>query len=320
MAGLPESGNAVLDTALDPIRRYFDMKGVEDIIAVRPCEVMTVAYGKWTTKRDSALTADWWRTAGRVLANVNTLPWDDDNPAVSCRLPGGHRFEMLAGPTVESGLSVAIRLFAIRDVQFSGWGFTDQHVDVIREAVTRGDNVVICGGTGSGKTTLTNLMVKFIRRDERILIAEDTAELRVDLPNMVRFVVPRNKSGSGERSITYAKVFDHAMRARPDRLLLGELSTRNSLAALRFMKSGHKGFMTTVHANSVMEFLTTTIWLNIAFSDEDDVEISELAVEKFLTRGIDLAIQVNRTHGGKRTVTEIVQPSAGMKYLLGEPL
>lgn len=310
MAELPESGDAVVDTALDGIRDLFKQRHVEEIVAVRPGEVRIEAEGRWATKKHARWSLDYWTNLSRVLANANGLTWDEENPRVSCRLPGGHRFEFFGGKSVKAGLSVAIRVKGQRRFTLADFGASPEQAAVLVEAMTRGDNVLISGGTSSGKTALANVLLESVPAHERVLIAEDTEELRVQVENTSSFLIDRHGG-----KVTYANVFDHLMRARPDRVLLGELSVPNAFPALLFLNNGHKGFLATLHSNSVREALETAVWLRAGL---DGHKIEQHIVTEFLARNVDLVIQVNR-HSGRRRITEIVRPAeaAGLSLLGG---
>lgn len=310
---IAETDNETLNSVLDPLRKHFRNPGIEDVIAVRPCELLfALPNGEWRTVRDDKLTADYWDKVARVLANINEEPFTNGRQKISCRLPGGHRFEYLAGSAVETGLSVAIRVYRPIKRDFADWGISPDHAELLKEAVRTGSNIMICGGTATGKTSLLNLMLRYVHKSERLVTAEDAFEIQCENRNWTRVRVSKNAK-RGDDSIGYGDVLDHATRARPDRVLLGEVTTDNAFPILNFLNTGHKGFMVTLHANSVKEALTTKFYLIIGLSGR---EIPENVVTRFLRENIDLAIQVSR-HGGKRLLTEICCPSQGMTYLHG---
>lgn len=303
MAELPDSGDAVVDTALDGIRDLFKGRAIEEIVCVRSNEVRIEAEGKWQVKKSNRWNLDYWLNLSRVLANSNGLAWDEDDPRVSCRLPGGHRYEFFGGKSVEEGISLAIRVKTNRPFTLADFGLSADREKAVVDAVVRGDNILISGGTSSGKTALANTMLRHLPAHERVLIAEDTPELVVNVANTSRYLVGRHGG-----KITYSDVFDHLMRARPDRVLLGELSVPNAFPSLLFLNNGHKGFLTTLHSNSPREALETAVWLRTGLAGH---RIEQSIVTEFLSRNVDLVIQVHRRQG-KRTITDIVTPRDGL--------
>lgn len=316
MAELELTGDSVVDTALDPLRKHFKIKNVEDICINRPGELEILVKGDFKLTKDANLTLDYWINLARILASYKGLPWSEALPRVSCQLPGGHRFEVMGGTGVENGVSGAIRVRNLYRANYGLWGITAKEEAVIKSVVAAGGNIVLSGATGTGKTTLANLMLESIPPHERVCIVEDTPEFMVGVRNQSRFIVPRNAANTDADVLTYPIIFDHLMRIRPDRTLLGELSITNSYPALRFLNSGHGGFITTVHATSIKEFINRSVWFNINFK-EPAPNIAVELVAGYLEHKFDLAIQLVNVRG-KRQVSELVLPSQGMKYLIGD--
>jgi len=299
MTLLLETGNGVLDTALDRIRPLFKVKHLEDIVVNRAREVILYTRGGRTIRTDKYLDLEYWLNLARVLANDAGLPWNGDTPRVSVQLPGGHRLEFLAGRCVKTGLSVAIRVKSGRRFQARDFGVTPDQEATLRALVADGGNIIISGGTGTGKTSFANWALTAVPLDDRVCIAEDVPELTVDNPNQQGFVVGRHGG-----TMSYDDVFDHLMRARPDRVLLGELSIPNAFPCLNFLNTGHRGFLTTIHANSPREVLDVSIWMRCGWAGHN---VDRTVVTEFLERNVGAIVQISN-HGGKRHVSEIYYP------------
>jgi type IV secretion system protein VirB11 len=168
----------------------------------------------------------------------------------------------------------------------------------LRAAVRRRKTIVISGGTGTGKTTLLNAMVKEIPRSERLLVIEDAPEVRLDHPNAVGLVSVRGELG--EAQVDADTLLASALRLRPDRILLGELRGREAFAFMRAVNSGHPGSITTVHADSPAGALDQIALLALT----SGVELGWDKVQAYIERVIDVVIQLDRT-GGSRRVTEV---------------
>jgi type IV secretory pathway ATPase VirB11/archaellum biosynthesis ATPase len=300
--GLPDSGDAIVDTQLVSLRPFFGRVGVQEIVAVRPGELRLEINGGWQVESAPELTvAKWQRLASALAAWTNQSYVPETQPLVSCRLPGGHRWESCIGPQVETGVGVSIRISRPAKFGPEDFGVSGELGELVRAAVERGDNILVAGGTSSGKTTLLNSMVQWIPVGERILAVEDAYELRIPHANQERLMVNRNDTSG---ALTYSRAFDHFMRSRPDRLALGELSIPNAFAALLFLDSGHKGFMATLHCNGAKHALDTAFWFRLSLAG---MTMDKAALSAFLHENIDLVLYVSR-HNGRREVTEYFRP------------
>ena len=249
----------------------------------------------------------YWRRLCTALANYNGLNFSPPNHCfLSLALPGGHRFQAKMGKGVDSGLDISIRLFRDIEVPLESFGLLGAMKDDVIRRVKEGVNCVISGGTSSGKTTFLRQLLKYIPSEKRILTLEDTREISLTHEHVVHHVVARNGSSS-DKMLAYTDEIDHMMRSRPDIIVLGEISTSNSLPILRFLNSGHAGFFTTVHANTPDLALGAAIPQNVRLSGQDDT-----GVEDVLRSTVDMVIQLNKQNG-KRSITEVLFPKEGRK-------
>lgn len=247
------------------------------------------------------LDLKYWENLCHVLANHWGLSFDPiTQPRLSVMLPGGHRFEAMVGSNVESKLSISIRMRRYLNLSFSDYGLNSFHEQMIISLIIEGANILISGGTSSGKTTFMNCLLSSIPQDKRILVLEDTRELNIPQENHVHYVVSRNEK---HPTLDYPQMIDHLMRSRPDIILMGELSIANSFPILRLLNSGHAGFMCTLHANSCDAALSWAIPQNIAFSGHE-----AKGVKEFLYEAVDLVIQLHRNDLGQRHVSEMLLP------------
>lgn len=291
-----------IDAWLAPLIPYLKDEDLMECSIIKPGELRLEKAGQgFIPISTPELDLSYWETLCHVLANHWGLAFDPiTQPRLSVMLPGGHRFEAMMGANVESKLSVSIRMRRYLKLSFEDYGLNLEHETMITSLIEEGANILISGGTSSGKTTLMNRLLQAIPQNRRILVLEDTRELNIPHENHVHYVVSRNEKNL---TLDYPQMIDHLMRSRPDIILMGELSMANSYPILRLLNSGHAGFMCTLHANSCDAALSWAIPQNIAFSGHEPKGVKE-----FLYEAVDLVIQLHRNDQGKRYVGEILFP------------
>jgi pilus assembly protein CpaF len=236
---------------------------------------------------------------------------DESSPMVDARLADGSRVNAIIPPLALNGPILSIRRFAVEllgveDLLNIGT-LTRPVADVLRGVVAARLNVLISGGTGAGKTTLLNILSGFIPKDERIVTIEDSAELQLQQPHVVRLETrPPNIEGRGE--ITQRDLVRNSLRMRPDRVVIGEVRGAEALDMLQAMNTGHDGSLTTVHANTARDALGRV---------ENMVSMTGLpfpikALRAQIASAIHVVVQVERSEDGKRRVTS-VQEINGME-------
>lgn len=256
-----------------------------------------------------ALDFKYWLNLCHILANGNGLFFDPiTQPRISVELPGGHRFEAMIGDSVKNKLSVSIRLKRSNNLKLDDFLLTGCLKQEIIAMLQSGANIVISGGTSSGKTTFLNTLLRLVSQSKRILAVEDTYELAIGQYDKVNYMVSRNESNP---SVNYPQIIDHLVRSRPDLIVCGEISVANAFPVLRMLNTGHRGFMCTVHANTPELALSAAIPQNIVMSGNSIPNIKELLYEL-----VDLTIQLHRMDNGKRRVTEILFPKTNRRELL----
>ena len=224
---------------------------------------------------------------------------DRANPLVDARLPDGSRVHAIVRPVAIDGPCLTIRRFGVRRfalTSFAGPGI----VDLLRWAVAARLNLLVSGGTGSGKTTLLNTLASLIPPAHRVVSIEDTAELRLPCPHLVRLEArAANAEGVGELGIR--ELVRTALRMRPDRILVGEVRGGEALDMLQAMNTGHEGSMSTCHANTPADALRR-IETMILMGRTD---IPLVAIREQVAASIDLVVQVARGADGTRAITAV---------------
>ncbi|MFQ5523595.1 MAG: CpaF family protein [Acidimicrobiia bacterium] len=286
---------------LGPAQRLIDEPDVTDVLVNGPDQVW-VDRGAGLERVDVRFGSDEELVAAveRVIAPLG-LRIDRSSPMVEARLPDGSRLHAVLPPAAVDHPLVAVRRFtqavgSLEDLAGSGWA-DPVHIERLRRAVKDRETIVISGGTGSGKTTLLNLLGGLIPPGERVVTIEDAAELA--LPgHVVRLEArPPNAEGAGE--ITMRSLLRSALRLRPDRIILGEVRGPEALDLISAMNTGHRGSMTTVHANSPREAMWRLETLALSAGDT-----SELTVRRQLWEAVDLVVQVER-HGRRRRLVSL---------------
>jgi pilus assembly protein CpaF len=245
------------------------------------------------------------RTIERIVGQVGRRI-DESSPMVDARLIDGSRVNAVVPPIALDGSSLTIRKFSqdpftARDLIATGT-ITIDAMDLLAAAIAGKFNIVISGGTGSGKTTMLNVLSSFIGSDERIITIEDAAELQLSQPHVVRMESrPSNTEGKGQ--ITIRDLVKNALRMRPDRVVIGEVRDAAALDMLQAMNTGHEGSLTTVHANNSRDALTRIETMVLMAGMDLPVEF----IRQQIVEAIDIIIQQNRMNDGSRRVTQITE-------------
>lgn len=301
--------NAALETLLTPLFPLLETKNLVELSVNKPCEVgLEIAGDGYQFQTAKQLDYAYWVLLCHVLANQNGVVFNPQHqPRVSTALPGGHRFEAMVGKNVEHFLSISIRIKRTISIALEHFGLSGALKERIIHLVQSGANMVISGGTSSGKTTFLNQLIAYIPEHTRILTVEDTRELEVPHLNRKHYIVSRNEANP---AIGYSEMIDHLMRSRPDVIIAGEISVSNAFPIVRLFNSGHSGFMCTVHANSPELALSAAIPQNVRLAGLDSVGVCELLYET-----VDIVLQLHRQSDGKRQVTEILFPKTKEKIV-----
>jgi pilus assembly protein CpaF len=248
----------------------------------------------------------------RILAPLGRRV-DEACPLVDARLPDGSRVNVIIPPLALDGPVLTIRRFRARglspDELVAADTFNAPLRDFLARCVRARLNVLISGGTGSGKTTTLNALSRFVPPGERIVTIEDAAELRLQQPHVVRLEArPANLEGRGE--VTIRALVRNALRMRPDRIVVGEVRGAEALDMLSAMSSGHDGSLSTVHAGSPEEALRRVETLALMA----DVALPHAAVREQAAGALDIVLHMARGSDGARrlvAVSEVVRVAAG---------
>jgi len=303
-----ELSQQLLDEAigLGPLEVLLQDDSVTEVMVNRFDEIWIERRGR-LERTDVSFTSD-LAVNGAIERIVTPLGRriDESSPMVDARLKDGSRVNAIIPPLAIRGPSITIRKFPKKRMGAEGMvqyqSISQAMVDFLQLAVENKLNIVVSGGTGTGKTTLLNMMSNFIPNDERILTVEDAAELSLNQPNLVSLEArPANVEGKGAVSIR--DLVKNSLRMRPDRIVVGECRSGEALDMLQAMNTGHDGSLTTLHANSPrdaaarMEVLVTMAGMNIPVT----------AIREQIASAIHLMVQLTRFPCGSRKITQITE-------------
>jgi pilus assembly protein CpaF len=232
------------------------------------------------------------------------LKIDESNPMVDARLEDGSRINVVVSPVCTKDIVVTIRKFKSDLMTMShlieSGSLSYETGEFLSECVARKANIIISGGTGTGKTTLLNILSEFLPEDERIVTIEETLELKLKHKNTVRLEArPENIEGKGRISIR--DLVRNALRMRPDRIVIGEIRGSEAVDVLQAMNTGHSGSMTTIHANSPEDIITrleTMILLS-------GYNIDPITAERIIATSLDIIVHLKKTGHGIRIIDRI---------------
>ena len=238
---------------------------------------------------------------------------NESSPIVDARLPDGARVNVVLDPIAINGPILTIRRFPEKPITMkkllSLGSLTEECKEWLRERVEEGCNILVSGGTGSGKTTFLNVLSQFIPRTERVITIEDSAELQLkDILNLVSLET-RNANVDGCKEITMRDLIKTSLRMRPDRIIVGEVRGKEAVDMLQSVNVGHSA-MTTVHANSVRDVVSRLETMVLM-----GMEMPISAIRRQIVSGFDFMIHLGRLKDGSRKVLEIAEP---VGFLEGE--
>jgi pilus assembly protein CpaF len=225
-------------------------------------------------------------------------------PILDSRLPDGSRVAAVIPPCSLSGVTLTIRKFNTRHFEMNDLvrcGTLDQPLaNRLEDYVLHRKNILISGGTGTGKSTLASILAKSIPDEERILLIEDTAELHVPQPNLVRFEARQEQNGV--QPVAIRDLLKAALRHRPDRIILGEVRGAEAFDLLQLLNTGHSGTLSTIHANSAKQGLSRFMSCVL----ESGIEIPYRAIKGNVGDSLNVVIQIER-RPGRRFVSEVLE-------------
>jgi len=287
-----------------PLETVIADPDVSEIMVVGHESIYVERDGRLKPLHDAFVNEDFCRRAILRMLEPLGRRLDEQSPTADGRLLDGSRINAVLPPISPDGPMLTIRKFkaglrSLDALKETGM-FSDDAHQVLIDAVRDASNLLVCGGTGAGKTTLLNALAREIDPEERVITLEDAAELSLGLPHTVRLETrPPNMEGEG--SVTLRDLLINALRMRPDRLVVGECRGPEALDMLQAMNTGHRGCMTTVHANSARDAIRRLEVLTLL----SGVDIPIRAIREQIAGAIDVICHVGRDHEGRRHLTQI---------------
>jgi len=326
MMAIAPAGKVYLHSYLAPLFFALERADVTDIYINRPGELWLETLGGRIERHDvPALDAPLLARLARQVAALGHQGISREHPLLSAGLPDGSRIQIVAPPATRGDLALAIRKHVAADLALDDYIAADAFRQVriagdaataiigrvndlvaagdiaaaLREAVRGRLNILISGGTSSGKTTFLNALIREIPAEERLILIEDTAEIRLAHANAVGLIAAR--SALGEAAVSANDLVSASLRMRPDRIILGELRGPEAFAFLRAVNTGHPGSMTTIHADGVDRAFEQLALLVL----EGGSTLQRLDIIAYARATIDLVVQLKRDATG-RSVSEIL--------------
>ena len=300
---------------LAPVKAYLEDDDVSEILINGPKQIYVEKHGKLEKTDAQFVSEPALRAAASNIAKSVQRILDDNNPRLDARLPDGSRVHAVIPPLSRCGTVIAIRKFkkdTLSIEKMLSYGSLSPESKQILEALVKlHKNVIVSGGTSSGKTSVLNALSSFIPNNERVLVIEDASELQLQQEHVVSFETRKpDKNGNGE--VTIRDLIVSSLRLRPDRLVIGEIRGGEALDLLQALNTGHAGSMSTIHANSPIDCLRRIE--TCALLSGIDVPLQALRAQ--VASAIDAVVHTARLTDGSRKVVAIseVLPLADGDY------
>lgn len=328
--GCAQTNSVFLDKYLSIFNDYLSNPHISEICVNKPCEVWIEKMGvpKMECIQNSKITEDILLRLARMIASETGQKIGAEFPLLSASLPTGERIQFALPPASKNGVAISIRKQVVQDLSIQDYHksgafnevnitrqVNDHNADAelrnlaesgkilqfISKATFLKKNILISGGTSTGKTTFLNAILKEIDANERIITIEDTPEVRPHQKNHLSLIA--SKGEQGKAMVTIQSLLEASLRFRPDRILLGELRGSEAYSFLRAINTGHPGSITTVHADSpkgALEQITLMVM-------QAGLGLTQDHTRNYISSIIDIVIQLKRI-GGKRIISEIWYP------------
>lgn len=297
--------DALVRHLLGPLVDYYNDPSVSEIMINGPDDIFIDGKDGIVKTDHRMRDAAALKALARVVLQFSGKRLTPHELSLEARMPNRARVHVVQDPAARAGLTMAIRQFArtpptIEDLEKSG-SLSAEAIEYLREQVLGHKNIIISGGTGTGKTTLLGILARMMEPKERIITIEDVAELDLRMPHVVQLEA-QMPDAKGRGGVTIRDLFRATLRMRPDRILVGECRGGEALDMIQAMNSGHAGSLSTVHADDPMRALSRLETLCLM----SDIEVPLVAVRRQIIEAIDLVVQVQR-HDGRREVIEIAE-------------
>lgn len=296
--------SATVRSFLTPILIFLDDPEITEIMINNPEEIWVERQGR--VERTSAA----FPSSEALMSAVNNISQfvkrriDEESPTMDARLPDGSRIHVILPPCARKGICMAIRKFSKETLtieKLMGFGsITQPMIDFLSACVFLKKNIIVSGGTGSGKTSLLNAVSSLVPDGERIVVIEDSAELQLQQEHVLSLEARvADRHGKGEVSIR--DLLRSTLRLRPDRIIVGEIRAGEALDLLQAMNTGHGGSMGTIHSNSPLDALSRLETLTLY----SGVDLPLKVIRSQVASAIHLIVQTSRYHDGSRKISHI---------------
>lgn len=326
------SSLTALDTFLAPLKQYFDMPKVSEISINAPGEIWVEIAGDMQRFEVPELTQDHLKSLGRLIAQSSEQHISEETPILSATLPQGFRIQLVFPPAVEpSMIAISIRKGTTVNLdldQYEAMGaFQSTAVrqeanpvdaelrallnagsikDFLKKAVLAKKNIIISGGTSTGKTTFLNAALRVIPSTERIITCEDAREIMIPhIPNRVHLIA--SKGGQGRAKVDMQDLIEACLRLRPDRLMLGELRGKEAFSFMRAVNTGHPGSVSTLHADTPALAIEQLILMIM----QAGLGMTREQIKNYVENVINVIVQLKRGAHGMRYISEVYFKEGG---------
>ncbi|WP_088307221.1 P-type DNA transfer ATPase VirB11 [Novosphingobium sp. B 225] len=311
--------NVYLGAFLAPLQAWLTEPDVTDLYINRPGELWVERLGQVPERIEVAeLGQETLTRLVRQVAATSAQGISREHPLLSASLPGGERVQVILPPATRGEIAIAIRKHVIAGLSLEDYAETGAFADadliaaghapasrppldpaegpvaMLRRAVRERRNILVSGGTATGKTTFLNTLLREVGHEERLVLIEDTPELQIDHPNAVGLIAVRG--AMGEADVTAEDLLTASLRMRPDRIVLGEVRGVEAISFLRAVNTGHPGSMSSIHADSPLRAVDQLALLVMQAGTRmgwDDVVT-------YVRRSLDIVVQLEHRHGRRR--------------------